>query len=183
MIQKEQCVKVGYIGKPHGVKGEISVSLFDGFYSEDFDSEFLLLDIDNGLVPFFIESWRVKGSKTLLIKLEDVETEDKARELSGSEVYTESVNSSTEDDFQTAAFVGFKVVDQTKGNIGVITGINEISNNPLFIIDYEGDEILIPINPDFIIAVVEQEKTIEVNLPEGLVDLYINDDDNEEDDF
>ena len=46
-------------------------------------------------------------------------------------MYTESVKSSKEDDFQTVAFVGFKVVDQIKGNIGVITGINEISNNPL----------------------------------------------------
>ncbi|MCW3784993.1 ribosome maturation factor RimM [Plebeiibacterium sediminum] len=183
MIIKEQCVKVGFVSKPHGVKGEISVSLFDGFYSEDFDSEFLLLDIDNGLVPFYIESLRIKGSKTLLIKLEDVETEDKAREFSGTEVYTESVNISVKDDFQTVAFVGFTVVDQEKGDIGVITGINEISNNPLFIIDCDGDEILIPINPDFIIAVDEQEKTIAVDLPEGLVDLYINDEDGDEDDF
>ncbi len=181
MIQKEQCVKVGYVGKSHGVKGEVSVLLFDGFFSEDLDTEFLLLDIDNGLVPFFIESIRIKGSKTLLVKLEGVNSEDKARDIVSVEVYTESENLKIQDDFHTAALVGFKVVDNVKGNIGIISGVNEISNNPLFIIDFKGSEILIPINPDFILNIDEAHQTLEVDLPDGLVDLYLDDVDDDDD--
>ncbi len=181
MIQKDNCVKVGYVGKPHGVKGEISVSLFDGFYSEDLEPEFLLLDIDNGLVPFYIESLRIKGSKTLLVKFEDLNSEDKARDLVAVEVYVESKDITSEEEFHGGSFVGYTVVDQIKGNIGIISGINEISNNPLFIIDCDGDEILIPINPDFIVGVDDENKVVDVNLPEGLVDLYLGDNDDEDD--
>ncbi len=183
MIQKDKCVKVGYIGKPHGVKGEISVLLFDGFYSEDLEPEFLLLDIDNGLVPFFVDSMRVKGSKTLLVKFEDLNSEAKARDIVGVEVYVESKDINSEDEFHGGSFVGYKVVDKTKGDIGEISGVNEISNNPLFIIDYNGDEILIPINPDFIVGVDDENRIIDVNLPEGLVDLYLDDVDIDDDDF
>jgi len=181
MIQKEQCVKVGYVSKPHGVKGELSVSLFDGFYSEDLEPEFLLLDIDNGLVPFYIESLRVKGSKTFLVKLEDLESEEKARDFTGIEVYVESKDISSEEDFHSGSFIGFSVVDESKGDIGVISGVNEISNNPLFIIDCNGDEILVPIAQDFIVGIDDDNKIIAVDLPDGLVDLYLNNVDDEDD--
>ncbi|MCW3805273.1 ribosome maturation factor RimM [Plebeiibacterium marinum] len=173
MIEKDQCVAVGYINKPHGIKGEIVFSLLDGFYSEDIDTNFLLLNIDNGLVPFRIESIRTKSSKTLLVKLNDVNSEDKARDLCDAEVYLKPEEILKEEEAPSGAFIGFKVNDASKGQIGTILDINEIAKNPIFIIENEGKEILIPINQDFITKVDELTKTIEMDLPEGLIDLYL----------
>jgi 16S rRNA processing protein RimM len=173
MIEKEKCTKVGYIHKPHGIKGEVSFSLNEGFFAEELEPEFLLLDIDNGLVPFYVESLRVKGSKTLLVKLESVEDEPKAKELCGTEVYLEAENLIEQEELPIGAYIGFQVIDQEKGDIGAITGFQEISNNPLFILDCEGAEVMFPINPDFILSVDEEGKIMEVNLPEGLIDLYL----------
>jgi 16S rRNA processing protein RimM len=179
MILKEKCVQIGYVSKPHGVKGEVAVSLLEGFYAEDLDLEFLLLDIDNGLVPFFVESLRIKGGKTILVKLERVDTEEMARELVSIEAYVQAEDVQTEENMPSGTFLGFRVIDQKKGDIGTITGVNEIANNPLFVLDFEGKEILFPVNTDFILQVDEENKEIEVNLPEGLIDLYLSE---EEDD-
>lgn len=183
MILKEKCVQIGYVSKPHGVKGEMAVSLLEGFYAEDLDLEFLLLDIDNGLVPFFVESLRIKGGKTILAKLESVDAEEKAREFVNTEVYVHAESVHNEEDMPSGAFLGFRVIDQKKGGIGIITGVNEIANNPLFVLDFEGREILFPVNTDFILQVDEKNKEIEVNLPEGLIDLYLSDEDDKDDDF
>ena len=173
MILKEESTQIAYMQKTHGVKGELVLTLGEGIYSEELDPEFLLLDIDNGLVPFYVESYRVKSSKNMLVKLESVDNENKAKEMVGVQVYVETAMLETEGELPSAAFVGFRVTDKQKGDIGVISEIQEISNNPLFVIDFEGNEILIPINPDFILNVNEKDKTMQVDLPEGLIDLYL----------
>lgn len=175
MIEKDQAIKIGFIQKPHGVKGELSLTLNDGIYSDDFKTKFLLLDIDNGLVPFFIETIRVKSNKSILVQFESVDTELKAKDLCGSEVYVESDVFEGEEGLSTSGFVGFKVIDKQKGNVGIIIEVQEISNNPLFVLDFEGKEILFPVNPDFILGVDENERVMDVDLPEGLIDLYLDD--------
>ena len=173
MILKEDCTQIGYIQKHHGVKGELVLALGDGVYSDELDPEFILLDIDNGLVPFFVESYRVKSAKNMLVKLESVEEENKAREMVGTQAYLETNLLNSEGEMADAAFIGFQVNDKQKGNIGVITEIQEISNNPLFVLDFDGKEILIPINPDFIVDVNEDNRIMQVDLPKGLIDLYL----------
>ncbi|MFM7894654.1 MAG: ribosome maturation factor RimM, partial [Flavobacterium sp.] len=69
--------------------------------------------------------------------------------------------------------IGFDVLDTRLGNIGKITGINDSGAQPLFEIDKNGTEILIPLIDDFIIALDRANKTITLETPEGLVDLYL----------
>ncbi|TLX77724.1 16S rRNA processing protein RimM [Labilibacter sediminis] len=183
MIDKDQCIKIGYIQKPHGVKGELQLSLNSGIYADNFETNFLLLDIDNGLVPFFIESKREKSNKSILVVLESVDSESKAKNLCGCEVYVESSVFKSTDTLPSNSFVGYQVYDKQKGDIGTITEIQEISNNPLFVLDFEGNEILFPVNPDFILGVDEKEKVMDVDLPEGLIDLYLEEDEFEEDEW
>jgi len=180
MIIKEQCVCVGFISKPHGVKGEVSVMLNDGFYSEGIQANFLLLDIDNGLVPFAVESLRIKSNKSFLVQFEDVNSEEDARKLTGIEVYQEALNVKEDEGAQMGALIGYEVVDQKAGNIGVITNVNEISNNPLFEIDCDGTEVLIPIHPDLILGIDSEERIVDVNLPEGLLDVYLGEEEDDE---
>lgn len=179
MINKNDCTKIGVLAKPHGVKGEISVSLEEGVYAGDFESEFLLLDIEDGLVPFYIESIRSKSNKYILVKLTDVETEDKVRKLAETDIYVLTSEMLINEEQPSAALVGFMVNDVAKGDVGTISGVQEIANNPLFEIDADGTEILIPINPDFILSIDEDSKIINMELPEGLVDVFLDEDEDE----
>ena len=54
MIRKEDCYKIGRLGKAHGVKGEVTFQLTDDVFDRT-DSEYLLVEVDGILVPFFME--------------------------------------------------------------------------------------------------------------------------------
>ncbi|WP_185957502.1 ribosome maturation factor RimM [Saccharicrinis carchari] len=180
MIQKEDTTQIGFIQKTHGVKGELTLLLIEGINSEELDMDFLFLDIDKGLVPFYVESYRVKGTKSILVKLEGVDSESRAGDLCGTAVYVGKQQLEALDEMPDVGYVGYRVYDKKKGCIGSIRAVVEIVNNPLFALDFENKEILFPIHPDFIIASDDTEKTLHVDLPEGLIDIYLEEPDDEE---
>ena len=68
-------------------------------------------------------------------------------------------------------FKGFKATDKRVGSIGEIIDIDESTINTLFVVEKEGDEILIPVQEEFIAGIDHQERTIIFDLPDGLVSL------------
>ena len=86
MIKEEDVFKIGRLGKPHGVKGEVTMQVDDDVFDR-VDADFLVLWVDGILVPFFIEEYRFKTDTTALIKFEDVDTVEGARELTNSDVF------------------------------------------------------------------------------------------------
>ena len=86
MIRQEEVYKIGKIGKPHGVKGELTL-FFDDDVFDRVDADYLVLLIDGILVPFYMEEWRFKSGETALVKFEDIDTKEEASEIVGSEVY------------------------------------------------------------------------------------------------
>ena len=52
--------------------------------------------------------------------------------------------------------------------------MNDSTAQALFEIDRNGIEILIPMNDEFISKVDKNNKTIFVETPEGLIDLYLS---------
>ena len=83
MIKRDDVYRIGTIGKSHGVKGEVSFR-FDDDVFDRVDADYLVLDIDGILVPFFIEEYRFRGNETAIVKFEDVDSQDGARALTGS---------------------------------------------------------------------------------------------------
>ena len=69
--------------------------------------------------------------------------------------------------------IGFTINDQDFGEVGILQGINDSTAQSLFEIDRDGIEILIPMNDEFIVKVDRKNKTILLNTPEGLIDLYL----------
>lgn len=86
MIKEEDVYRIGKIGKPHGVKGELSFHFTDDVFDRT-ESSYLILKIDGILVPFFLEEYRFRSDETVLVKFCDVDSQDKARQLTGCEVF------------------------------------------------------------------------------------------------
>ena len=86
MIKQEDVYRIGRLGKPHGVKGELSFQYDDDIFDR-VEADFLILDIDGILVPFFIEEYRFRSNEICLLKLCDIDTEERARELTGCDVF------------------------------------------------------------------------------------------------
>ena len=86
MIRKEDVYKIGRLGKVHGVKGEITF-MFDDDVFDRVDADYLVLEVDGILVPFFIEEYRFRSDSTAIMKFEDIDTQERARELTNCDVY------------------------------------------------------------------------------------------------
>lgn len=173
MIKTEDVIKIGHFTKPHGIKGEIAFN----FTSDIFDRcecAYLICGIDGILVPFFIEEYRFKSDTTALIKFEDVDTEEAAREFAGIEVFYPKEYMDEEeldDEYRWDYFVGFSVVDETYGDLGPIEAVDETTINILLQITRNGEEVLIPAAEELITGIDHDKRILYVQLPEGLVDM------------
>ena len=169
MIRKEEVYKIGRLGKAHGVKGEVSF-MFDDDVFDRVDADYLVLDVDGILVPFFIEEYRFRSDSTALVKFEDVDTQERARELTNCDVYFPL--SLTDDDSEAlslAVLVGFSIVDaQTGAVVGSIADIDDSTANILFELS---DRRLIPAADEFISQIDKDKRQISMRLPEGLLEL------------
>ena len=142
--------------------------------SENMDAVFLQVRRD--FLPFFIERSQFHKSDLLRIKFEDIDTETDAEQLLKAEIYLplELLPELEGNAFYYHEIMGFTIIDEKFGEVGTIIGVNDSTAQALFVIDREGQEILIPMNDEFINKVDRDSKTIEVVTPEGLIDLYLD---------
>lgn len=168
MIRKEEVFKIGRLGKAHGVKGEVSFQFDDDVFDRT-DADYLILDIDGILVPFFIEEYRFRSDNVALMKFEDIDTQDRAQELTGCDVYFPRALAD-EDDAPTLTFlVGFDVIDAINGKtVGRIAAIDDSTANLLFKL---ADGRLLPAADELISDIDQFGRTITMNIPEGLLEL------------
>lgn len=173
MIRKESVYKIGKIGKPHGVDGEVAFHFDDDVFDRT-DADYLVLDIDGILVPFFIDEYRFKSDETALVRFADIDTQDKARSLTGREVYFPRGHSdSGGDSLSWAEIVGFHVVDAQSGKVvGEIRSVDGSTINTLFeLVTNDGSDLLVPASGELIVSVDPDGRKIEMRLPEGLLDI------------
>ena len=165
----EEYYKIGKIGKPHGVKGEVSFHFSDDVFDRT-DAEYLMLCIDGLLVPFFMEEYRFRSDETALVKFCDIETQERAAELTGCEVFfSREMSDSDNENVSWAEIVGFMLKDIASGNdIGRIASVDDTTVNILFELE---DGMLIPASDELISNININKKEIVIELPEGILDL------------
>lgn len=172
---KEDCFYLGKIVRKFSFKGELLAKL-DTDEPEIYEElESVFVDWNGRLVPFFIEHAQLHKSNLLRLDFEDVNTEEDAEDLIGAELYLPlSFLPDLEGNrFYFHEIIGFKVSDLNFGEVGTITGVNDNTAQALFIIDSNGKEVLIPINDEFIKKVDRTTKTMFLDVPEGLIEIYL----------
>jgi len=173
-MKKEDCFYLGKIVTKYSFKGELLAKL-DTDQPELYEHlDAIFVQVRNNLIPFFIESSQLHKSDLLRIKFEDVDTEGDADALIKSELYLplEFLPKLEGNKFYFHEVIGFKIIDKNFGEVGTISAINDSTAQALFEVDRNGIEILIPMNDEFIVEVNRKTKTITVETPEGLIDLY-----------
>jgi 16S rRNA processing protein RimM len=99
-----------------------------------------------------------------------VNAEKYAKRLVGSAVYLLKSEAEADTEFEIENLKGFTVIDETLGELGKIEFVDDYSGNIVLTIDYKGRELLVPFNEDFLVDFNAEEKTLKLDLPEGLVD-------------
>ena len=162
--------KIGVIGKAHGIKGELSIQIDDDIFDR-VDAEYLVLKLDGIFVPFFMEKYRFKSDSVVLVKFEGVDTQERARELTGVEVYfpRELAEQDENADLSYSALVGYTIIDNNSGkSVGTIAYVDEQTINIMFELE---DGRLIPASEELIVDVDQKAHTIILDIPEGILDL------------
>ncbi len=173
-IPKSNCVKVGFIQKPHGIHGELVIRFQEEYYETLEECSTLLLEIDNLLVPYFIseEGLRFKSGESVIAQLDWVDTDKKAKALCGLSVFVNKADViEFDDEMSPHALVGFQLFDETLGLIGEINDVHDYSGNVLLSVAYQGKESLVPLNEELMVNIDEDKREIELRIPEGLFEL------------
>jgi 16S rRNA processing protein RimM len=174
-MRKQDCFYLGKIAKKFSFKGEVLLYL-DTDEPEIYENlESVFVEINKSLVPFFILKSQLHKGKFLRIRFEDIENEEDADRIIGCEAYLPlyMLPKLEGTQFYFHEVIGFNVLDTRLGNIGKITGINDSGAQAIFEIEKNGTEILVPLIDEFIIALDRENKTITLETPDGLVDLYL----------
>ncbi|MBK43519.1 MAG: 16S rRNA processing protein RimM [Flavobacteriaceae bacterium] len=175
-MKKKDCYKLGKIIKKFSFKGEV-IAKIDTDQPNTYEKiEFLFLEIDNKLVPYFIDNSKLHKSNLLRIKFQDIDSETKAQKIINKNIFlpTDTLPKLIGNKFYYHEIIGFGVIDYNHGKIGNIVGVNDQTAQSLFVIDSRGIEILIPITDEFITNVDRAKKEIHIKSPEGLINLFTN---------
>ena len=174
-MQKEDCFYLGKIVKKYSFKGELLVKLDTDDPSIYTKMESVFIDKNKSLIPFFIERSSLHKSTLLRVKFEDIDSEEDADKLLKSELYLplEFLPQLTGNKFYYHEIVGFEAEDLSFGLVGIVKGVNDTTNQAILEIDRNDSEILIPLIDDFIKSVDREQKKIILEVPEGLIDIYL----------
>ncbi len=168
----DACYKIGFIMKPHGLKGGVTIAL-DPEAPEDFAGvETIFVEINERLLPYFIEDISTKGNKAFL-KLEEVDTREEAENISRSAIFLPKASrpKSGRGEFYDDEVIGFEVTDTEEGTLGKITEVVQAGPNKLLSVSYHGKQVLVPLNSPFIHSVNKSRKKITVTLPAGFLEI------------
>ena len=105
-----------------------------------------------------------------------MDTIGKAQALVGSSLYLpiEELETLGDDEFYYHEIKGYTVSDQTLGDLGIVKEVYSLNGQDLVAMDYQGSEVLIPTANDIVLRADKENRKLLVNLPEGLLDVYLD---------
>ena len=171
----DSCYQFGHVIKTHGLKGEIKI-LLDVDYSQEYDDlESVYVEINNKLVPFFIDNFNFQGD-IAIVKFTEVESIDDASLLKSKRLFLplDSLPVLTAGRYYAHNILGYEVIDQEKGNLGKVLRVDSSPGQDVMVVECKNKEVMIPMADDLVKETNHDKREINVNLPEGLLDIYLS---------
>jgi len=167
---------LGTIVRTHGVKGDFIVALESDNPNGYKSLKIVYLQIDEVLKEYNVKKISIKEKeRTAYLHLEGIEDMTTAEnylkfqlflplsslpKLKGKKFYFHEVN-------------GFTVVDKEKGTLGPITSIYDRAEQAVIEFEYQSKKVLFPLHEDLVVKIDREQKEFHVNLPEGLIEIYL----------
>ena len=174
-----QCYYLGYISRVIGSKGRCEIKLDVDHPSEykKLESVLILMNSkDLTPVPFFIHQVVSLQGNQIRVDLLENQSIPEFSILKGKQVYLplSVLKPLSGKAFYFHEIIGFKVNDKTHGDIGTVQDVYDLPSNPIVSVKFEEKEILIPLRDEFLLKVNRKDSVLEIDSPEGLIDLYLD---------
>lgn len=174
-MKKQEAYKIGYILKTHGLKGGVSASFDMSNPQEYILTNAIFVDINGGLVPYFIESMNINQGKGF-IQFEDLSNVEDAKKLIGLELYIPLTDLPALDDgeFYFHEVIDYAIIDQELGLIGKVEEIMDLKSHAVMRTTYQGKEVLIPMHEEVLLETDKEAEQFKIQLPDGLLEIYLS---------
>lgn len=173
-MNKKDCYYLGKITRTHGLAGNVILKLDTDqpdFYNK---LEGIFIEINGLLVPFFVEKqqWSKDNSKIISFKNATLQMAEQSvnknvflplstlPELKGNQFYYHEI-------------IGFEIEDSLGNSAGIIKEVNDNAPQHYFVLNLENKEVIIPVIKDWILEVNRENKFIKMELPDGLLDVFL----------
>jgi len=169
------CFRIGSILKTKGLKGELNIYVdFDGL--EDVRFNTIFVETAGKLVPYFIQSIKYLQKNAAYLFLEDIDTIEKAALLVKKDIYLPNKlkPKKKKGEFTLLDLQGFTAIDEDEGELGMILAVHEYPKQFIAEVQYKNKEILFPLTEGIITGIDVVKEIVTVNLPEGLLDIYLD---------
>jgi len=182
-MNKKDGFILGKLTKPFRYSGELILWMDVDDAGPYRDLKLIWLELRKQLVPYSILKLKPHKDR-FVVKLEGVTTEDGARELCGQDIYLPIVQlpKLTGNVFYFHEVPGWTVVDLNSGvELGKVKRVLDHGPYPMLEVDSGGTDLILPLPENFKIEVDRDNQTLKVEVPEGLVDVFTNPGNKEDD--
>lgn len=169
-MKKDKVYKIGHIARTHGLKGEVTITLLPGTLPETIET--CWLDAGDALESHVVEHFSARPDLAFM-KLQGTDSLEAARALRGRTVFLEKTGrpKAPRGTFHDDEVTDFSVSDKTLGFIGKVENISRQGGRGFLVVKAGRREIIIPLDGPFIIGIKKTARTVEVDLPDGFLDL------------
>ena len=167
-------LKVGKIVNTHSLKGEVKVISSTDFEEQRFEkgTELLITRGNQVVKEVTVESYRTHKNN-LLVKFVGTDSIEEAEKLKNLQIKIDSDNIGEleENEFYFHEIIGCEVFDENGKSLGEISEILTPGANDVWVIKSQnGKEILIPYIEDVVKKIDVENKKIDIEVMEGLID-------------
>src|SRR6476620_2692571 len=170
--EEQMQLQVARIGKPHGIRGEVTVQVLTDAPGDRFvpGTQFIVEPASAGPLTVFSARW---NKDILLLAFEEIETRNEAETLRGAKLFieTEELEDNDDEGWYEHELVGLeaRVGSQV---VGKVSGLNTMPVQDLLVVKTpDGKEILIPFVEQIVPEVNVAEGYVLVTPPAGLFEV------------
>ncbi len=168
-------IRVGKIVATHGLTGSVIMTHVVGNSLWLKKEQPLYIEMQKGsYIPYFVSQVKASSDKEYLVSLEQIEKIEAAKKLVTKQVYVDETILASYAANSPLLWIGFSVIDQHYGAIGVIDDVVQTGKQWLARIIYQNKEVLIPLIEQTIEKLDLKKKTLFTLLPEGLIEIYLD---------
>lgn len=173
-MQLDDYFEIGYILKPHGLKGAVNILLDVDDPSKYTKMESVVVKIGEQLVPFLVSSLQINGKKATM-QFEEINSVEEAQKLNSCTLMLplEHLPKLENGKFYYHDIIGYQIFDEELGQLGPIENIITGGNQDLITMIYKNKEILIPVSKEIVLSANHEKKEVVVHLPDGLLNIYL----------
>jgi 16S rRNA processing protein RimM len=164
---------VGFIARPHGLRGQVVVNPETDFPQERFRPEAQVFIRRGDVVEALtITTVRFQQARPIL-GLRGVDDIDAALQYAGTEmrVPVEWLAPLPDGMFYRHDLIGCRVVTQAGDSVGTVRDVEGMISGSRLVIDAENGEVLVPLAVDICVSIDVPGRQIIINPPEGLLEV------------